>query len=564
MIPRSEISPLGLIFALSGVFFAATVVTTVLVGNALAMAPLIGAVFLALGLLGARLAPGIAPSCAAVALMGQAIALTAALDGRPWQLDAHMVFFALLACLVVLRDIKALLVATALVAVHHLSLALLLPALVYPGGGSLAGYLGRTVFHAVIVLIETAALVYAVIRLNAMERGMADQNAALESSLAEATTAKAQAQKAQQDAVRQKEAAEGSTAEVEKLLGEAKAAAQAQEDATREREAMRAEQARREQAKSAEREAVVDMLSAALAALQRGDLTVRVPQAVPEGYESIRDTFNASLAGLEAMVGEVSHQSNAIEAEIRGIAAAAESLANRTQTQAATLREASGDLTGITERTQQSNAALEEARGSAHRAEENAQSSGHVVAEAADVMQVMQGRSAEIAKIVDLIDDISFQTNLLALNAGVEAARAGEAGRGFSVVASEVRGLAQRSSESAKGIRALIERSGQEVQTGTEKISETVAALGQVRAAVSAITGQTEEISVSARAQSADIEALNQRLSGLDQTTQENAAMFEQTSAACSSLMQGADALRRLTDQFQVGGQATAQVPRVA
>ncbi|MEM6889676.1 MAG: methyl-accepting chemotaxis protein [Pseudomonadota bacterium] len=167
-------------------------------------------------------------------------------------------------------------------------------------------------------------------------------------------------------------------------------------------------------------------------------------------------------------------------------------------------------------------------------------------------MQASRVEALEISKIVEVIDAISFQTNLLALNAGVEAARAGEAGRGFAVVASEVRGLAQRSSESTTNIRALIERSGQEVEKGSQKIGETVSSLSEVLSVVFEITSKTDAIAGIMQDQASRIYALNDRVAELDTATQQNAAMFEETSAACAKLLLGAKSLRDPTQSFQV------------
>jgi len=178
-------------------------------------------------------------------------------------------------------------------------------------------------------------------------------------------------------------------------------------------------------------------------------------------------------------------------------------------------------------------------------------------------MEAIKTEATEIAKIVEMIEGISFQTNLLALNAGVEAARAGEAGAGFAVVASEVRGLAQRSSESANSIRTLIERSQAQVENGSNQITKTVGSLEAVEATISDITQKMEVISGRTHQQSDRISALNASVADMGSVTQRNAAMFEETNAACASLAQGAKGLRELTQQFQVSGQTVAP-PKVA
>ena len=180
----------------------------------------------------------------------------------------------------------------------------------------------------------------------------------------------------------------------------------------------------------------------------------------------------------------------------------------------------------------------------------NAQSASTVVKEAISAMDAISESSEKISKIISVIDDIAFQTNLLALNAGVEAARAGEAGRGFAVVASEVRALAQRSSEAAREINNLISESGQEVGRGVSLVDQTGEALRSIVHDVSEIATHMSEIATSAEEQSAGISEINTAVANLDQTTQQNAAMFEETTAASFSLANEAATLSEIVSQF--------------
>ncbi|WP_262386667.1 hypothetical protein ROLI_042370 [Roseobacter fucihabitans] len=162
----------------------------------------------------------------------------------------------------------------------------------------------------------------------------------------------------------------------------------------------------------------------------------------------------------------------------------------------------------------------------------------------------MTEASAQINHVVKVIKDIAFQINLLALNAGVEAAWAGEAGRGISVVASEVRALAQRSQEAVQEIRQVIDQNNQSVEAGVEQIGLSREALEGLIAEVEVASGQISDIATAAEQQSVEIDEVNTAIRSIDSTSQTNAATLEEMTASTVVLNEDAKTLAEALSQF--------------
>ena len=311
----------------------------------------------------------------------------------------------------------------------------------------------------------------------------------------------------------------------------------------------------RDQTKAAaaeEQGRVVEALAKSLQALSEGDLTCRLTEAFPPDYDKLRSDFNGAVEKLQETLQVIATNAMGIQSGSGEITAAADDLARRTEQQAASLEQTAAALDQITATVRKTAEGTDQARRVVSTARKEAETSGSVVQEAVKAMDAIEKSSSEIGQIIGVIDEIAFQTNLLALNAGVEAARAGDAGRGFAVVASEVRALAQRSAEAAKEIKSLISVSTAHVTSGVKLVNETGQALGRIVTQVTELNGMILDIAGSATEQATGLGQVNTAVNQMDQVTQQNAAMVEQTTAASHSLAQETQQLSALISRFRV------------
>ena len=296
---------------------------------------------------------------------------------------------------------------------------------------------------------------------------------------------------------------------------------------------------------------VVDVLNHALKQMSDGDLTHAISEAFTEEYETLRRNFNSTRATMVSIIDSVIESSERIRSSAEQISVSTGDLSQRTESQAATLEETAAAMEELNGSVRSAAEGARQVEGIMDETRSTAEQSGKVVTDAVDAMSNIEASSNKISKILTVIDDIAFQTNLLALNAGVEAARAGEAGRGFAVVASEVRALAQRSAGAAQEIKHLIVESTEQVGEGVRLVGRTGEELDKIIGRVSTISGHVSDIATGAEEQSTTLNEINTGVAQLDQVTQHNAAMVEETTAASQVLRNDAAQLARVVAVFK-------------
>ncbi|HEY8036313.1 MAG TPA: methyl-accepting chemotaxis protein [Methylobacter sp.] len=309
-------------------------------------------------------------------------------------------------------------------------------------------------------------------------------------------------------------------------------------------------------------ESVFNDVNRVMENMAEGDLTIAITNEYQGVYAECKNNINGTLAKLSEFIIQIRDAADFIDSSSQEMASGNNNLSHRAEQQAASLEETAASMEELASTVKNNAQNTVQATEVVNSASQLAQKGGGVVKSAIAAMQEINESSNKIAEIIGVIDEIAFQTNLLALNASVEAARAGEQGRGFSVVATEVRNLAQRSATAAQQSNELIQNSVQKVRAGTAFVNETGAALTEIVESVAKVGDIVAHIASASSEQSSGIEQVNQAVSQMDDITQQNAALAEQAAAGSIAMSEQSTNMTQLLSFFRVnskGGRATTR-----
>lgn len=413
-------------------------------------------------------------------------------EGHVWQTDLHMLFFALLAAASILCDWKAIAAATGVIAIHHLGLGMVVPQWLFAGDGSLA----RIAFHAVVLVVEAATLIWVAQRIVALINAN------------------------QLQSIERENAADA-------LLAE-----------------------RTEQARIVE--TVTTTLGQSLRALATGNLTEEIAVDFPEGYTLLKQDYNAAVSALRATIAAVRDSATSIRAGSQEISQASEDLARRTESNAANLEETSAALAQIEGRLRATATASQSTVARADQAMAIVDNGRSTAGTAMQAMGLVSDSAKGIDDVIEGLDKIAFQTRVLAMNAAVEAGRAGDAGRGFAVVADLVSALAMRAEEEAKRARDQLGVTQSQIISAVEAVSKVDIALADIAGGVEEVNKLVTGMASDNRVQSSAITEITATVAAMDVATQQNAAMVEETSAAARNLMTEVTSLANQAAIFKI------------
>ena len=288
-----------------------------------------------------------------------------------------------------------------------------------------------------------------------------------------------------------------------------------------------------------------------------GDLSGQVRLQLGD-TDSMMAQLKAMQESLAGVVSKVRTASASVATASAEIAMGTNDLSSRTEEQASALEQTDASMQQIHDHVHHTAQNASKASELAQNASQVAQRGGEVVGQVVQTMRGINDSSRRISDIIGVIDGIAFQTNILALNAAVEAARAGEQGRGFAVVASEVRSLAGRSAEAAKEIKALISASVEKVGQGTLLVDQAGATMAEIVQSIHRTAELMATISTSSKGEDSGVAQVSEAIKQMDQVTQQNAALVEQSAAAAASLEQMARHLVEAVAEFRLPGQGAA------
>ncbi len=488
-------------------------------------------------------------SLAITVLMGGIAATLAAAAGTPWQTDLHMAFFAALALSALLYDVRIILVGTVLVAIHHLGVGMLLPEMVFYGDSSLR----RILLHAIILVVEAAGLIWLMLntfKLLTIAREQSDQ------AESHAEQSRNLAREVEESEVLRLEERHRTLAELRDQFGGVVTAA-LDGDFSRRVPTDFAENDLNELARSINIlveniEGGLTETASVLAALSAQDLTRRVEGDYRGAFARLKQDTNKVANRLTEVVNAIRTASGTLAHATAELLVGADDLSQRTARQAATVRETTESIGALARNVRGNADRAGQASTATARVVDTAETGGVVMVEATDAMARIGKSSEQISGIIGLIDDIAFQTNLLALNASVEAARAGEAGKGFAVVAVEVRRLAQSAAEASSEIKTLIEQATSQVGEGSRLVGRAADTLNQIAEAARASNELMQGIAEAAVDQNHAIVEVGGAVRRIDEITQHNASLVEETNAAVAQAQGQATNLDAIVSVFRV------------
>ncbi|WP_449554488.1 methyl-accepting chemotaxis protein [Lelliottia amnigena] len=283
-----------------------------------------------------------------------------------------------------------------------------------------------------------------------------------------------------------------------------------------------------------------------------GNLSVSIPEFGNNCAGRLIPGINSLSSNIATLVREIRASSHTAMTLSEQLSSRSAQLSVKTEQQSASLIQTAASMEQMAASTRNNADNTRLASERANLATVQARKGGELMGQVAHNMQSITECAQQMTEIITLIDGIAFQTNILALNAAVEAARAGDHGKGFSVVAGEVRNLAHRSAEAAKSIKSLIDVTSNNVTQGVTVVSEAEKNMHEIVNGSGHVSKLMDEISATTAEQEKGITQITQALSELERVTQSNVAMVDELSGSSDVLKNQVIELQARTRNFRL------------
>lgn len=290
----------------------------------------------------------------------------------------------------------------------------------------------------------------------------------------------------------------------------------------------------------------------------QGDLTVHVFSDSDNELGALAASMNKTVETLRLTVGQLKETADQVERSSSQMSDGSQTIAQGSVEQAMSIEELATNVQGITQTVEENNESVLIANENTADVLSAVEHSNQQISQAVEIIADIKVSTRNISQLANTIEDISFQTNILALNASVEAARAGEAGRGFAIVAEEIRRLAAQVSEASRTADELATHATLSVESGSALIKKTSTSM---ESAVAATEGVKEMMSAIALASTQQLEAVSQiqeSMDSLSDVVQENSAASEESAVIGEELAEQARSLKHLIDHFTLEGAASS------
>lgn len=296
----------------------------------------------------------------------------------------------------------------------------------------------------------------------------------------------------------------------------------------------------------------MDEISKAMQRLAEGNLEIPSYETFQGDFLPVQEALFIVINSLNETMTEINMFSDMVASGSDQVSSGAQVLSEGVISQAGSAEELAVTMSEISQQVSENAENSQSVKEAAGEMAADLLECNQQMQEMKDAMEEINGCSTQIRSIIKMINDIAFQTNILALNAAVEAARAGESGRGFSVVAQEVRNLAGKSSEASKSTEVLIQQSLSAVDLGTKIVEKTAASVMNVVNGTDEMIAKINQIAEASKKQAAATEMVSAGIDQISDVVQTNSATAEESAAASEELYGQSQLLKNKVSRFKL------------